>query len=55
MHNININMVRGSSYKKFFTQKFVIQKFLSRKISKSMVLWKQSRLNSTRLFVSKCM
>ena len=34
---INLNAVRGRSHKHFFTRKFIIQKFLYTKISRSMV------------------
>ena len=33
----NANVVRGRSYEKFFTQKFIIRKFLYTKISRSTV------------------
>ena len=34
---INANAVRGRSYENFFTQKFIIRKFLYTKISRSTV------------------
>ena len=43
MHTINPNAVRGCSYEKFFTRKFIIRKFLCTKISRSTVVHKLSR------------
>ena len=37
MHTINVNVVRGRSYEKFSTQKFIIRKFPNTKISRSTV------------------
>ena len=37
MCTININVVRDCSYENFFTRKFIIQKFLDTKISRSTV------------------
>ena len=39
VHAINANTVRGRSYEKNFTRKFIIQKFLHMKISRSTVFY----------------
>ena len=37
MRTTNVNMVRGCSYENFYTQKFIMRKFLNTKISRSTV------------------
>ena len=39
MGTVNVNVVRGRSYEKFSTQKFVIWKFYNMKTSRSTVVY----------------
>ena len=50
MCTINVNVVRGRSYESFSTQKFVIRKFYSMKISISIVAY-ETLLNQVNLLI----